>query len=104
LDWLLRDLLLVLLWSIKLSAEISLYLKGGLVLVDAKLLENIIVILIKQALQDFEFHHVVIILGILGLYVTDLGHWQVRKLVVKLLNSLSKVRVGTLLVNSNKAF
>ena len=72
-----RYLLLIFLGSVELSPEISLNFEGSFVLIDAELLQKFIVVLINQAFQNFEFHHVVIILGIFGLDITDLGHWQI---------------------------
>jgi hypothetical protein len=103
LDRFLKDLLLIFLRSVQLPAEIPLDLKSCLVLVDAELLEQIVVILFDQTLQYLEFHHVVVVLGILGFDLANLRHWNVRQLVIEFLYSLSQINVGAFLVHSHKA-
>jgi len=103
LDWLLKDLLLVFLRSVQLPAEIPLDLKSCLVLVDAELLEQIVVIVINQTLQYLELHHVVVVLGILGFDLANLRHWNIRQHVIEFLYSLSQINVGAFLVHSHKA-
>lgn len=56
--------MLVLLWPIELSAEVPLCLEGCLVFVNAKLLEQVIKVVLEKAFEHFELHHVIVILCI----------------------------------------
>jgi len=84
-------LLLTLLRSVQLAPQESLHLEHGLVLVDAELLEESIVVVLQEAFEHFEFHHVVVVLRVLRLDVADLGHGNAVELGVKLLDLLGKI-------------
>lgn len=96
-------MLLLSLWLPQLPSKVPLDLEYGLVLVDSELLEQAVVVLVEEALHNLELHHVVVMAGILGLGVADLGTWNRSKLLVKLLHPLDQARVGALVVDSDKS-
>ena len=94
---------MILLRPVQLASEHLLDLEEGLIFVDSEELEKVVVVVIDQALEYFELHHVVFLLGILRHDITNLRLGQTLELVVKVLNLLSKVSVASLLVDTNDA-
>lgn len=95
-----RSLGLTLLRSVQLAAKHSLDFEDRLVLVDTEELEKIIVVVLDQALENLEFHHIVVILGVFGHDVTDLSLGQALKLVVKVVDLLGELCVAAFLMDT----
>lgn len=66
--------MLLLLRPADLSAKVPLDFESCFVLVDTKLFKKVIEVVLKQAFQNFELHHVVVVGGIPRLGLANLIH------------------------------
>lgn len=90
-------------WPVDLPAKVPLDLEGRLVLVDAELLQKVVKVFLKEAFEDLELHHVVVVRSVSRLGVANLRHRDALELGVELLDPLGEVIVTSLLVHSDEA-